>query len=140
MKKVWVVILFVAATLLVSVTPALAGRETAGKGRSIRQPFALIGQVTAVNQDEGTITVKVLRGNSTVKRLIGQVLTVHVTDKTIFRRHGDPCEVLEFEDVEVNDYVSIGGVYQPSASTYVALRVIVDVPVLMPIAASMSAK
>lgn len=134
MKRALLAVLFVAVILLSAVTPTLAGAEMTRKGRPIVRPFALIGQVTATDGTAKTITVKVLRGNSTVKKLIGQELTVYVTDKTIFRRHGDPCEVIGFGDVEVDDYVSIGGRYLPPdlGGKYVALRVIVDVPVPTP--------
>jgi len=134
MRRALLAVLFVAIILALAVSPALADAAVTKKGRPVVRPFALVGQVTAKDDGAKTITVKVLRGNSVVRGFIGKELTVCVTDRTIFRLHRNARTVIGFEDVEVNDYVSIGGVYLPSASggKYVALRVIVDVPVPTP--------
>jgi len=123
MKKAVLLILLV-ILLATSVTPALA--DGGGGQHRTGKRFALVGVVTAKNDETQTLTVEVLMGNRLVKPYIGQELTISTTERTRYRRYGDPKGVfITFGDIEVDDGVAVGGVYLAATNTFVADRITV---------------
>ena len=127
MKKTLWLGLLVVAVLAMTIAPALAGGDKNRQHWRSGDRFALVGEVTAVDADELTITVRVWMGSGLVKEYLDEELTITTTAETRFRRFDDPpCEFITFEDVEVGDFVSVAGVV--ADDLFLAQRVTVDVP------------
>jgi len=130
----------IVAIMLATAAPALAaghGLGTRGGDQNrhqqagqpvmpnARQPFALVGTITALGAD--TITVQVQSGNRYVKPYIGQELTVQVTGSTRYMRWtADGSVPISFADLNVGDATNINGTL--AESTFTATRVTIDVP------------
>jgi len=130
MKKRLFLMVSVLALLAVTAMPALAAGGQCNK-RWLGDSFALVGEVTAVDAETGSITVEVYTGNALVKDYIGEELVIATDAETMFLRYGElTCEVIAFEDVEVGAYVSINGhlLVDAGVETFLAKRVTVDVP------------
>ena len=122
MKRAFWITTVVVALLAMTALPALAA------GGKVRHRwdgtlFALVGQVTAIDAANLTITVQVLKGP-----LEGETVTVSTDASTRFLQYGEcPMDVIGFEDVEVEDYASVGGLVLDDG-VYLANRVTVDIP------------
>ena len=131
MKKTLWLGLLVVAVLAMTIAPALAGGDKNRQHWRSGDRFALVGEVTAVEVDDAdakkTITVQVWMGSGLVKEYIDDELTITTTEETLFRRYDAlPCEFITFEDVELDDFVSVAGVV--ADDLFLAQRVTVDVP------------
>ena len=124
-KQVWLGIAIL-VLLAVAVMPVMAE----GGKKQIRwqgRVFALVGEVTALDAEAQTITVKVCTANRLIKDYVGLELTITTNEGTLFLRFGETeCEVIAFEDVEVGAYISVNG--HVLNDLFVAKRVTVDVP------------
>ena len=124
-KQVWLgvaVLVLLAATVM----PVMA---EGGKVqmRWLGQVFSLVGEVTALDGDELTITVQVHSGSKLVKSYIGKELTFTTDATTLFLLYGHAKGVqVTFADVEVGDSISVSG--NIVNDLFVAKRVTVDVP------------
>ncbi len=107
MKKV--ISLSIALFLLaVTVMPVFAASETAGP----RSPFALVGKITAIDADAGTVTVKILRGNWVVKPYLNQEVVLKTTANTRYLYKASATAVptpITFEDLQVGKAISASG-------------------------------
>ena len=131
MKKTLWLGLLVVAVLAMTITPALAGGDK-NRHHWRGDRFALVGEVTAMNDDDQTITVQVWMGSWLVKEYIDEVLTVTTTEETRFRRFDDPPHVfITFEDIEVGAHISATGnvvADDEGDDLFLAQQVTVDVP------------
>jgi hypothetical protein len=129
-KAGWLVLLAV-AILALTITPALAGGDK-HRRRWKGERFALVGEVAAVEIQEGTISVMVLLGSRAIKDHIDLELTLVTNEDTRFRSLDDPPgEPIELEDIEVGDIISAGGHVETDSGgeqIFVAHRVTKDVP------------
>lgn len=136
MRKVIGITLIVILLLTAMAVPAVArrgrgggggggkgGRGGQGRGGTV---FALAGKVVAVswvkeNEDvPETITVEVEAGNRLVREYIGTNVTILTTEETRFRNCEDsPGVLIRFEDVEVGDFVSVGGTVDANTEQFV---------------------
>ncbi|MCX8068611.1 MAG: DUF5666 domain-containing protein [Anaerolineae bacterium] len=102
----WILLLLVAVIVAMTATPALATGKTPPK----RQPFNLVGRITAVDTGAGTVTVEVLRGNRVVKPFIGKTVTVQTDAATRFLKKMEMGIVpISLADLQVGDAVSVQG-------------------------------
>jgi len=124
-KQVWLGV-SVLVLLAVAVMPVVAeGGKNQIRWRA--NVFALVGEVTALDAEAGTITAEVYTGNQLIKDYVGQELTVVTDEETLFLQFGDTeCKSIAFEDVAVGDYISVNG--HVLEGLYVARRITVDVP------------
>ena len=116
------ILLFALVMLLTSasVVPVLAAPQTAAAPRGA---FALVGKITAIG--ENTITVKVWRGNTLVRKYIGQELTIEVTENTRFYfKQGTTTQPIKFSDLGVGQKVSVTG--RTANNVWKAFRVTVS--------------
>ncbi len=130
MKKALWLAVAVMALLAVITVPAMASGDNHQKRWSGTR-FGLVGQVTAVDADTGTITVLVHTGSWQVKDYIGQELPVSTDGDTSFLRYGHPkCEFITFADIQVGACISASGVVlaDEGADVFLASRITVDVP------------
>jgi hypothetical protein len=128
-KAVWLVVSLVALLALTAI-PAVAEGET-HRYRWEGERFALLGQVTAVDTEAETITVMVYRGSRLVKGYLEEELVINTIEHTRFLRYADPkCEVIAFEDIEVDSPIGIRGYVVPGEGedVFLAKVVVVDVP------------
>lgn len=102
----WTLLLVTVLILTMAATPALAAGKTPPK----RQPFNLVGRITAVDTGAATVTVEVLRGNRVVKPFIGKTVTIQTDAATRFLKKTDTGTVpITLADLRVGDAVSVQG-------------------------------
>lgn len=86
--------------------------------------FALVGKITAIGED--TVTVKVWRGNTLLRGLVGKEVTIKVTDKTLlYRREGTVVQKITFADLKVGQQVSVNGYVANNIWTAYRITVVV---------------
>ena len=130
MKKRLVIVALVVAVLALTAMPAAAGGDK-NHNRWLGLVFGLVGEVTAVDLEAETITVKVLTGSQLVKPFIDAELTLATNEDTKFMLYVDQaCEQAALEDVYVGALVSANGtvIVAPEGKTYLAVRVTIDAP------------
>ena len=72
--------------------------------------FACVGQVSAVDQTAGTVTVTVTRGSRAVRDAIGSELTLAVTAKSVMRTvSGGVVTTLALADVRAGESIVVAG-------------------------------
>lgn len=104
--KRWALLLLTLVIVAAMATPALAAGKTPPK----RQPFNLVGRITAVDTGAATVTVEVLRGNRVVKPFIGKTVTIQTDAATRFLKKTDTGTVpITLADLQVGDAVSVQG-------------------------------
>lgn len=135
MKKRLAIAALVVAVLALAAMPAAAG---GGKNRNrwLGNVFGVVGEVTDVDLDAATITVKVLSGSQLVKPFLGAELTLATNEDTKFMLYVDQaCEQADLEDVYVGALVSANGtvITAEEARTYLAVRVTIDAPLQLDI-------
>lgn len=118
MKKI--LVLFILLVILTTSTvPALAASGPNRVGvRHGPQPdnFSIVGTLTAIDNQARTLTVLVMAGNRLVRPYLGQELVVSTQESTRFLlRSEDGCMPITFEDLEVDQNVSIWGQKLPEA-------------------------
>jgi hypothetical protein len=135
MKRKLIIVAMVTLLLATAAPAWAAGGGEGNRGgdqvrhQQARQPFALVGTITALGTD--TITVEVQSGNRQVKPYIGQDLTILVTGSTSYLHWTSAGSVpITFADLGVGNSTNISGVL--SGSTFTATRVTIDVPMSCP--------
>lgn len=104
--KRWALLLLTVVLIAMAATPALAAGKTPPK----RQPFNLVGRITAVDTGAATVTVEVLRGNRVVKPFIGKTVTIRTDAATRFLKKTSTGVVpITLVDLQVGDAVSVQG-------------------------------
>jgi hypothetical protein len=105
MKKITVLMIVVLLSLVL-VTPAMAKSAPPVS----RQPFSLVGKITAVDPVARTVTVQVLRGNPLVRPVLNKTVVLQVTAVTRYVfTDGLTSKVITFDDLKVGNPVSAGG-------------------------------
>jgi len=133
-KLLWLVLLAL-AILALAISPALAGGDN-HRRRWHGDRFALVGEVTAVDTENGTIKVLVSMGSRAMRDYLDLEVTLVTSEDTRFRCFDDPPgEFIELVDIEVDDIVSVGGrlaADEEGTEYFLALRVTKGVPFEMP--------
>lgn len=135
MKKTLLIVTLVVALLAVAVMPAAAGGDK-NRNRWLGNVFGLVGEVTAVDPDAETFTVKVLSGSQLIKSFVGSELTLTTTEDTKFMLYVEPeCVQAELTDVYVGALVSVNGIVvtAEAGQVYQANRVTIDAPLQLDI-------
>jgi len=128
-KQVWLGVM-VLALLAATVMPVMA-EGGKNQNRWLGQVFSLVGQVTALDDVAGTITVQVHSGSKLSKSYVGKELTVTTDENTLFLLYGHAKgDTITFADVELGDDISVNGYVLNGV--FVAKRVTVDVPLNCP--------
>ena len=104
--KRWLLFVLLFGLLFATVVPVSAA------GNGPRSPFNFVGKIVAVDAVGNTVTVDFLRGNKLARSNADDSVTVTVTDTTRFiELVGDIAVPITFDDLEVEDPVSVHGTY-----------------------------
>ncbi len=130
MKKSLVLILVIVTVFALAIPVAAKGPGTGGNGpdvpvggkgtmaaysqaqRSPRQVFAMVGTIESIDPVLKTLTIKVINGNKLVQASRGKLVTVlTVTGTRYLLKTGTTAIPISFEDLQINDRVSVNGIY-----------------------------
>jgi hypothetical protein len=110
-KKLLLITIIVAALALTLVPLAAAGASGHGGWKHGKAKFELVGKVTAVDADAGTVTIKVKAGTRTVRAYRGKEATMGFTATAKIWLLTDPeATAIAVGDVPVGAKVKARGV------------------------------
>jgi hypothetical protein len=127
----WIVLAVVAAVVLVAAPLALASHghgQKPGHGRAHgKSKFQLVGKITAIDADAGTLTVHVKSGTKTIRPYRHTDLVLTLTDTAVVRLvTDDEASVVTLAELSVGAKVKVGGLIDRSgdAPVFFAKRVL----------------
>jgi len=129
MRKL-IVLAVVAALALMAAPAAFAGNGQGGSKKTVVN-YSLSGNVTAVDADNGVVSVTVVKANSAARAFKGKTVDLKVAATTLYYERTVDGErvAVTLADISAGDRITSNGKLTKATGTFDAKRITIALPV-----------